>query len=99
MELFLRVGTPSKVISTSDMVKNFHQHTNGLVTQFCQRVQAVTWEKSLIRTKSGNIGLASKLVQVGDLVAILHGRSVPVILRWGREKTLAGNKARKCGRL
>jgi len=77
-ESFLKGGLPSGSVSTSDLINN---ERNSVVAQFCRRVQAVIWNRSLIKTKSMNIGMASKNVWRGDLVCILYGSSVPVILR------------------
>lgn len=82
-ESFLKGGLPSGSVSTSDLINN---ERCSVVAQFCRRVQAVIWNRSLIKTKgtkteSDNIGLASKNVLKGDLVCILYGCSVPVILR------------------
>ncbi|ROW08912.1 hypothetical protein VMCG_02760 [Cytospora schulzeri] len=56
---------------------------NSIIAEFCRRVQAVIWNRRLIRTKGPPrvLGLASEHVQKGDLVCIVHGCTVPVILR------------------
>lgn len=54
---------------------------NTLLSQFCRRIQAATWNRVLVTTGSGYLGLASRKVQSGDKVGILFGCSVPVILR------------------
>lgn len=77
-ESFLKGGLQSGSVNTSDLINN---ERCSVVAQFCRRVQAVIWNRSLIKTSSGNIGLASKNVQKGDLACILYGCSVPVILR------------------
>jgi Heterokaryon incompatibility protein (HET)/Zinc finger, C2H2 type len=51
------------------------------VTRFLQRLQQVTWNRQLIRTSRGRLGLAPESAQPGDLVVILYGCSVPVCLR------------------
>lgn len=90
-ESFLKGGLPSGSVSTSDLINN---ERCSVVAQFCRRVQAVVWNRCLIKTKStktksDNIGLASKNVQRGDLVCILYGCSVPVILRRCENKKTA----------
>jgi hypothetical protein len=82
-ESFLKGGLPSGIVSTSDLINN---ERCSVLTKFCRRVQAVIWNRSLIKrkstkTESDNIGLASKNVLKGDLVCIVYGCSVPVILR------------------
>jgi len=71
-------GFLSGAVNTSDLI---HNERNSIVAQFCRRVQAVIWNRLLIRTEAGSLGLACKDVRKGDLVCILYGCSVPVILR------------------
>jgi len=59
------------------------------VAEYFRRVQAVIWNRSLMRTMSGHLGIVRKDVKEGDLVCILYGCSVPVILR-GKQKTPTG---------
>ncbi|KAK7749917.1 hypothetical protein SLS53_000499 [Cytospora paraplurivora] len=56
---------------------------NSIIAEFCRRVQAVIWNRCLIKTKGHPevLGLASEQVKKGDLVCILRGCTVPVILR------------------
>ncbi|KAG8161871.1 hypothetical protein KVR01_008858 [Diaporthe batatas] len=56
---------------------------NSIIAEFCRRVQAVIWNRCLIKTgKSPKVlGLASQHVREGDLVCIIFGCTVPVILR------------------
>ncbi|KAI9855748.1 MAG: hypothetical protein M1813_009638 [Trichoglossum hirsutum] len=83
-ESFLKGGLPSGSVSTSDLINN---ERCSVIAQFCRRVQAVIWNRSLIKTASGNLGLASKNVQKGDSVCVLYGCSVPVVLRKSKRKT------------
>ncbi|KUI57913.1 hypothetical protein VP1G_05218 [Cytospora mali] len=55
--------------------------TGALISS--ERVQAIIWNRRLIRTKDPPrvLGLAGKDVQKGDLVCIVHGCTVPLILR------------------
>jgi hypothetical protein len=82
-ETILRGGLSHGAVNTSDLINNGH---NSIVAEFCRRVQAVIWNRRLIKTKSNNIGLVNKKVQAGDSVCILYGCSVPVILRRSRNK-------------
>lgn len=60
---------------------------NSIIAEFCRRVQAVIWNRCLIKTDAltsthpSVLGLASQHVQKGDLVCIIFGCTVPVILR------------------
>jgi Heterokaryon incompatibility protein (HET) len=83
-ESFLKGGLSSGCVSTSDLINN---QRCSVIAQFCRRVQAVIWNRSLIKTKSGRLGLASKNVQRGDSICVLYGCSVPVVLRKSKIKT------------
>jgi len=72
----------------------------SVVVPFLRRVQEVTWGRRLVRTRSDESeesnGTGSLLALVpthtkeGDLICILHGCSVPVVLR---KKEACGNAA------
>jgi hypothetical protein len=53
----------------------------SMVKEFLQRVQEVVWNRQLIKTKRGYLGLAPEAAEKGDLVCILYGCSVPVVIR------------------
>jgi hypothetical protein len=82
-ESFAKGGLASGSVSTSDLINN---ERCSVVAQFCRRVQAVIWNRSLIKTESKRLGIVSKNVSHGDLVCILYGCSVPVILRKCKKK-------------
>ncbi len=75
-------GVASGSVSTADLINN---ERNSIVSQFCRRVQSVIWNRSLIKTKHGSLGIANKDVIFNDYVAILYGCSVPVILHEKRK--------------
>ena len=77
-ESVFKGGRPSGSVSTTDLINN---ERNSIITQFCRRVQAVIWNRQLIKTGLGHLGITRKGVRKGDLVCILYGCSVPVILR------------------
>jgi hypothetical protein len=52
-----------------------------IVAEFLRRVQCVVWKRVLISTQSGYLGLAPEKADIGDLVCILYGCTVPVALR------------------
>jgi hypothetical protein len=52
----------------------------------------VIWNRALIRTEKGNLGLASNKVRVGDMVCILYGCTVLIILRKKKWKTQSERK-------
>ena len=82
-ESFLKGGLVSGAVNTITLVQN---EQNSIVAEFCRRVQAVIWNRAMIKTANGHLGLASEKVQKGDLVCILYGCTVPVILRLERRK-------------
>ncbi|KEF57562.1 uncharacterized protein A1O9_05480 [Exophiala aquamarina CBS 119918] len=82
-ESFEKGGYVSGAVNTTDLINN---ERCSVIAQFCRRVQAVIWNRALVRTKSGKLGLAGPNVQPGDKVCILYGCSVPVILRKSEEK-------------
>ncbi|RYP54282.1 hypothetical protein DL768_000856 [Monosporascus sp. mg162] len=75
-------GIASGRVNTMALINN---ERNSIVTEFCRRVQAVIWGRSLFKTKDNKLGLASD-VQKGDKVCILYGCTVPVILRMHQKK-------------
>ncbi|OCL14441.1 HET-domain-containing protein [Glonium stellatum] len=83
-ESFSKGGLSSGSVSTTDLINN---ERCSVVAQFCRRVQSVIWNRCLIKTKGGNLGLANSNIHEGYLVCILYGCSVPVILRQSEKKT------------
>lgn len=53
----------------------------SVTAEFFRRVQAVIWNRSMMRTKEQYLGIVRREVKEGDLVCIFYGCSVPVILR------------------
>lgn len=60
---------------------------NSIVAEFCRRVQAVIWNRSLVKTEKERLGLTKDKVRPGDMVCIIFGCTVPVILRREPPKT------------
>lgn len=83
-ESFTKGGYIGGAVNTTDLI-NYER--NSVVAQFCRRVQAVTWNRALVKTNKGRLGLVGKNVQSGDLVCILYGCSVPVVLRKSDRKS------------
>ena len=71
-------GLRSGALNTSALINDGRC---SVVAEFFRRVQAVIWNRSLMRTKAGHLGIVSKDVKEGDLICILFGCSVPVVLR------------------
>lgn len=76
-------------VDTSALIVN---ERNSIVAEFCRRVQAVIWNRCLVKTKRGRLGLANMPVQQGDLVCIAFGCTVPVVLRRGQPKSASDVK-------
>lgn len=83
-ESFKKGGLESGAVDTTALIE---YERNSVVAQFCRRVQAVTWNRALIKTTVGKLGLVRKDVEKGDWVCILYGCSVPIILRRSKRKT------------
>jgi hypothetical protein len=77
-ESFRKGNTTSGVVDTTGLIDH---ERNSVVAQFCRRVQAAIWNRALMKTEAGRLGLAAANVKEHDLVCILYGCSVPVILR------------------
>lgn len=83
-ESFKKGGLESGAVDTTALID---YERNSVVAQFCRRVQAVTWNRALVRTEAGRLALVGKDVEKDDLVCILYGCSVPVVLRGSAKKT------------
>ena len=77
-KMSLKKGLGSGALNTTELIDNGRC---SVVAEFFRRVQAVIWNRSLMHTEQGNLGIVHEDVQEDDLVCILHGCSVPVILR------------------
>jgi hypothetical protein len=71
-------GLTSGSLNTTKLIEEGRSTT---VAEFFRRVQSVIWNRSLMKTKSGRLGMVSKRARKGDVVCILYGCSVPVLLR------------------
>jgi hypothetical protein len=72
-----RGGIASGRVNTTALINN---ERNSIIAEFCRRVHAVIWGRSMFRTKSGKLGIAASDVKVGDEICILYGCTVPVVL-------------------
>jgi hypothetical protein len=64
---------------------------SSLIIDFLQRVQSVIWNRKFFVSSNNNyIGLAPQVAQVGDLICILYGCTVPVLLR--RQEDIDGKE-------
>lgn len=77
-ESFRKSSPASAAVSTTDLI---NIAGDSIISQFCRRVQAVIWNRALIKTKSGRLGLVGGNIRERDLICIFHGCSVPVVLR------------------
>ena len=53
----------------------------SIITEFLRRMQAVIWNRCLLKTRDNRIGLVNQSTQRNDLICILYGCSVPIVLR------------------
>jgi hypothetical protein len=75
-------------VSTTQLIK---AGNSSVVGQYLKRVQCVTWNRRFGITVKGTMGIFPPNTQVGDLICILFGCSVPVVLRpLGRVVQLVG---------
>lgn len=77
-ETILKGGIRSNAVDTTALIYN---ERNSIIAEFCRRVQAVIWNRALIKTEKGALGLVSEEVREGDLICIIYGCTTPVILR------------------
>lgn len=76
-------------LNTTELVNS----PSFIISQFFRRVQAVIWNKSLMQSRQGRLGLVRSNVKPGDIICIFSGCSVPVILR--RHMKSAKRRARE----
>ncbi|KAE8454660.1 hypothetical protein EG329_000283 [Mollisiaceae sp. DMI_Dod_QoI] len=68
-------------INTNRLITEYEAESS-LVVDFLRRVQSVIWNRKFLVCATGDwVGLAPMAAQVGDVVCILYGCSVPVLLR------------------
>ncbi|OWP00044.1 hypothetical protein B2J93_8615 [Marssonina coronariae] len=80
----LAESTPNGDVNTNRLIAAC-EAGSSLVVDFLQRVQSVIWNrKFLVSGTHGWVGLAPMAAVEGDVVVVLHGCSVPVVLRWVR---------------
>ena len=91
-ETIFKGGLQSGAVDTTALMYN---ERNSIVAEFCRRVQAVIWNRALIRTEKGSLGLASNKVQKGDMVCIIYGCTVPLILRKKEYKSMQERRLEK----
>ena len=71
------VDEPGTLVTVSSLKSGRY----SLVREFAQRVQAVIWNRRLVRTRHGHLGLVHRRAKHADFVCILYGCSVPVVMR------------------
>ncbi|KIW07589.1 uncharacterized protein PV09_01541 [Verruconis gallopava] len=78
-EEVFKTGHKDGPIQTNELI---YESGCTIVEKFLRRVQAVVWNRRLMKTKHlGKIGLFPAETRTGDYVCILYGCSVPVVLR------------------
>ena len=78
-ELF-KIWPQASTLLSTDIGDSWH--AAGLTERkVLRRLRSVIWNRRLMRTSEGWLGLAPRLAREGDLVCVLFGCSVPVILR------------------
>ncbi|PMD22513.1 HET-domain-containing protein [Hyaloscypha hepaticicola] len=77
----LKFKTKARMRGSLDIQNLISEGRCSTVAEFLRRVQEVIWNRHMIRTKGGRLGLVRDDVRPGDKVCILYGCSVPVIIR------------------
>ncbi|KAK1759860.1 hypothetical protein QBC47DRAFT_438077 [Echria macrotheca] len=77
-------GLASGSVDTGALISS---ERNSIIAEFCRRVQAVIWNRCLVKTKAGRLGLVGEQLKPGDKVCIIFGCTVPVMMRCGKPKT------------
>jgi hypothetical protein len=54
---------------------------SALTKVFFRRVQAVTWNRKMVKLIDGSFGLVPDKAMDGDVIVVLYGCGVPVVLR------------------
>lgn len=73
-------STSTGDIDTGALIAN--PRSSSIMTKFLRRVQSVVWNRQFLKSKTRDFfGLAPMGTEVGDIICILFGCSVPVILR------------------
>lgn len=89
-ETIMKGALRSNAVDTTALIYN---ERNSIIAEFCRRTQCVIWNRAMIKTENGHLGLVSPSVRKGDLVCIIYGCTVPVILRKAEKlKTGRGRK-------
>lgn len=77
-EAMTRKALDRGVLDTQAVIEHGRSST---IAEFLRRVQAVIWNRRLIRTGHDHLGLVHEDSEKGDCICILYGCSVPVVLR------------------
>lgn len=73
-------GTSSGDVNIASLITN--PRTPSLMVKFLKRVHGIVWNKLFVRSREKKLfGLGPRGTQIGDIICVLFGCSVPVILR------------------
>ncbi|KAF4628030.1 hypothetical protein G7Y89_g10120 [Cudoniella acicularis] len=78
METTLHEFSDASVVDVNRIQRD---EPGSIKSEFWRRAQAVIWDRSLIKTKQGRLGMVPHHAEIGDCICILFGCSVPVLLR------------------
>jgi hypothetical protein len=76
-----KAKTKSRMRGNLDSKRFINEGQCTIVAEFLRRVQATIWNRVLIKTTDGRLGLARDDVRPGHKICILYGCSVPVVLQ------------------
>lgn len=57
------------------------ERNSSVTKEFLERVQSVIWNRRLIRTDEGALGLVPARAEKSDVIMVFHGASVPIVVR------------------
>ncbi|KAK6442833.1 hypothetical protein LTR95_000939 [Oleoguttula sp. CCFEE 5521] len=96
-KMVMRSEPKNNAINTNKLLNlGLGKDRSEVLIRFLKRMQQVIWNRRLIQTKAGRLGLTPNEAQQGDLVCILYGCSVPVVLRRHLNKHIKEDEADDC---
>ncbi|KAF2763213.1 hypothetical protein EJ05DRAFT_472122 [Pseudovirgaria hyperparasitica] len=76
----LMTGPGGNDVNISELMTN-NTFTSAHFNGFLKRVQSVIWNRRMVRSTNGYLGLLPRNTKEDDIICILGGCSVPVVLR------------------
>lgn len=74
----IRRGSHGGVVDSKKLI---HEQRSSIIAEFMRRVESVVWNRGMMLTEVGRLGLAREGTEQGHFICILYGCTVPVILQ------------------